>query len=196
MNKKNSENTSPEPGSETLESELETQVQPPKGLDKPMFCTACGVKNPGDANFCKQCGHRMERSNSRPLSEEEFAFPADPNETVRKLLVTAYKHYEIQNLDAALRACHEAVLIRPDSTDVHSLMSTLYEKQGNIPLAITEREKVLDLNPGSIADREKLDELKEGKPLAKAGKINFVRQATGTPFWDRSGSQALVPFSL
>ncbi|MDE3153481.1 MAG: zinc-ribbon domain-containing protein, partial [Acidobacteriota bacterium] len=25
----------------------------------PVFCTACGVQNEGDARFCKACGHRL-----------------------------------------------------------------------------------------------------------------------------------------
>lgn len=156
-----------------------------------MFCTACGAKNPGDANFCNRCGHRTLRNSAPKITEEEFVQAADTEERVREMLMLAYQRYETGDLEAAIKTCQQALDERPDSTDAHSLMSTLYEKQGEREKAIAERERVLALNPGSIADREKLDELRDGKSPVKAGRI-ISSHRTSTSLLDSRAGAALI----
>lgn len=148
----------------------ETTAIPEEGVPA-MFCTQCGTRNGSAAKFCKQCGHKLERTGPLRISEEEFKLPESRDERVRALMLLAYQKYEASDLDGAVALCVEAVEVRPESTDAHSLLSTLYEKKGDRQNAIAERERVLELNPGSIADREKLDELKDGKSSFTPRKI-------------------------
>ena len=71
-------------------------------------------------------------------------------------MVLAFERNEAGDVDGAILDCREALEFAPDSTSAHSLMGMLYEKKGERDKAITEFEKVLELNPGSIAVREKL----------------------------------------
>jgi tetratricopeptide (TPR) repeat protein len=161
-----------------------------------MFCTACGTKNVLDANFCKQCGHKLDRTSRPKISEEEFALPESPDEKVKDLLLLAFKKSETEDLEAALQACGEALALRPDSTDAHSLMSTLYEKQGDIEKAVAEREKVLELNPGSIADREKLDQLRDGTIKITPRRIISSRRTAAPALFDSPGGAALAAVAV
>src|SRR5262249_31640019 len=117
-----------------------------------MFCTRCGTRNTIDANYCKQCGRKMEKPSPPPISDDEYALPGKPEEKVSELLVLAFHRSEAHDLEGAIKVCSEALEVLPDSTSAHSLMGMLYEKQGERSKAIAEFEKVLELNPGSIAD--------------------------------------------
>lgn len=164
----------------------------PKEGDSPMYCTACGVRNTQDANFCKQCGHKLDKTSPVAISEEDFAIPPGPDDRVEKLLVTAFQEYEAGDLDGAIQACSEALTIRPESTSAHSLMGTLYEKRGERDKAIAEYEKVLLLNPGSIADREKLDQLRDGTALIVPRKITSSRRLPGRALFDSPTGAAVA----
>jgi Tfp pilus assembly protein PilF len=179
----------------TIPLAVVTPSQPEKG-ESTMFCTGCGTKNTSDANFCKQCGHKLTKSGALKISEEDFALPESREEKVRSLLLLAFEKYEAGDLDAAIQTCTQALEIRPDSTDVHSLMSTLYEKKGDKDKAIAERERVLELNPGSIADREKLDELREGDISLKPFKINSSRRASTPVLFDSPGAQVAAAVAV
>jgi len=144
--------------------------------DPAMFCTDCGTRNPADANFCKQCGRKMERSGTPRLTEEEFALPVPAEDRVGELMVRAFKLKEEGDLEGAVAACRSALELRPESASAHSLLGMLYEVQGSRDLAIAEFEKVLQLNPGSIADREKLDALRDPTRVVKRVKITSSRR--------------------
>jgi tetratricopeptide (TPR) repeat protein len=157
--------TSPEPAS--LEG-----VRPEKG-DSTMFCTHCGTRNGTDANFCKQCGHKLDRLHTPTISEEEFADLGQPDHRVSDLLALAFRKEADGDIDGAVGACSDALGVSPDSTSAHSLMGMLYEK------AIEEFEQVLKLNPGSIADREKLEQLRDATTVITPRKITSVRRLPG-----------------
>ena len=130
-----------------------------------MFCTACGTPNGDISSFCKQCGHKLDPVAGPRITEEQFdrALPAE--EQVSALLERAYRLRKTGELASAVRLCEEALRLNPESTSVHSLLGQLHEQIGNREGAILEYERVLQLNPGSIADRVKLDELRgEGLP--------------------------------
>lgn len=171
-----------------------TQALPEEGAlpMSPLFCTACGAKNVADANYCKQCGHRLEKTGPLRITEEAFALAATRDEQVRELLVLAYRRYEDGDLAGAVETCGRALGAAPNSTDAHSLMSTLYEKQGEREKAIAERERVLELNPGSIADREKLEELREGTLTLTRRKIISAHRASRGLFETRAGAAAVA----
>ncbi len=120
-----------------------------------MFCTACGTQNGDDGRFCKQCGKPLER-------------PADTvsEETNPILLERAYQARRDGNLDRSLTICRLAVDRNGNDTSAWSLLGQIYEEMGNIEEALRAYEKVVALNPGSIADRIKLDELRGEAPPA------------------------------
>lgn len=161
-----------------------------------MFCTSCGTQNTADARFCKRCGHALDRSDTPIITEEEFTRPDVEEERFKSLLLLAFQKNETNDLDAAITACEEALTLRPNSTDAHSLLSTLYEKKGDRERAITEREKVVQLNPGSIADREKLDLLRDGEAVVPPRKIHMSRRQPGGGLFDSPASVAFAAVAV
>jgi tetratricopeptide (TPR) repeat protein len=134
-----------------------------------MFCTSCGTKNQEESNYCKQCGHSLEKSTLPRISQADFDRALPDEEQVSALLERAYRFRKDGDLPAAVSLCEEALRLRPESTSAHSLLGQLYEQQGDREQAIREYECVLLLNPGSIADRVKLDELRgDGVPAGRA----------------------------
>jgi tetratricopeptide (TPR) repeat protein len=130
-----------------------------------MFCTACGTRNADVSNFCKQCGHNLERTDSNSRSDAASGPALLPEAQVVALLERAYRLRKSGELPAAVQLCEEALRLNPESTSVHSLLGQIHEQMGNRDAAIQEYERVLQLNPGSIADRLKLDELRaDGLP--------------------------------
>ena len=129
-----------------------------------MFCTSCGTKNSEDGNFCKQCGLRLDKPAHNKISEQDFERAMPEDEQVTSLLERAYIARKSGDRLGAIALCHEALDLRPTSTSCHSLLGQLYEQGGERELAIEQYEKVMALNPGSIADRVKLDELRGDVP--------------------------------
>lgn len=125
-----------------------------------MFCTDCGARNAEISNYCKQCGHKLDRAAAARISEEAFDRALPLEEQVSALLERAYRLRKSGELAAAVRLCEEALRLNPESTSVHSLLGQIHEQMGNHDSAIQEYERVMQLNPGSIADRVKLDELR------------------------------------
>jgi tetratricopeptide (TPR) repeat protein/ribosomal protein L40E len=180
--------------SETLTTSAPAETL--KEGESAMFCTSCGTRNTADARFCKRCGHALDRTDAPTITEEEFTRPDVEEERFRSLLLLAFQKNEANDLDAAIAACEEALTLQPNSTDAHSLMSTLYEKKGDREKAITEREKVLQLNPGSIADREKLDSLRDGEAAVTPRKIHMSRRQPGGGLFDSPASVAFAAVAV
>jgi tetratricopeptide (TPR) repeat protein len=134
-----------------------------------MFCTSCGTKNAADSKFCKQCGHELEKTTGSRVREEDFDRALPEDEQINALLERAYRARKAGDTAHAIVLCQEALQLRPDSTTAHSLLGQLYESIGEHDLAIRAYERVLQLNPGSIADRVKLDELRGGDLPALRG---------------------------
>lgn len=115
-----------------------------------------------DSNYCKKCGHQLEKTTPTKISEEEYDRALPEDEQLSALLERAYRQRTQGDVAAAISLCEEALRLRPKSTSAHALLAQLYEQNGQIESAIRELETVLQLNPGSIADRVKLDELRGG----------------------------------
>ena len=125
-----------------------------------MFCTSCGTKNVADSNFCKQCGSKVEKLLSPRINQEDLQRALPDEEQMNALLEHAYALRKEGNYDGAIALCVEALHLPMESTSAHSLLGQIYEEKGDRAAAIREYERVLILNPGSIADRVKLDELR------------------------------------
>ncbi|MBM3495390.1 MAG: zinc-ribbon domain-containing protein, partial [Armatimonadetes bacterium] len=162
-----------------------------------MYCVECGTKNPDDAKFCKQCGRRMEAlgpagsapAEAPPAEPTRPAQAPDPEARYKELLALGFRHYDHAEYDAAALAVMSALEVRPDSTDAHALLSTIYERLGDREKAIAERERVLQLNPASIADREKLEALRSGIAQVAPRKILSSHRPDPT-FWDTPAGAA------
>lgn len=132
-----------------------------------MFCRECGAGLSPDSKFCKECGAKVATTvnvKSMTLTVQDLEpVVGDVNqERLTKLLDMAFWHSDAGNLDAAVKAAEAALVINPASTTAHSLLSTLYERKGDDVRAIEHLEAVLEINPDSIADQTKLDQLQRG----------------------------------
>lgn len=130
-----------------------------------MFCRECGAGISPDSKFCKECGAKLGgivKTMALTVQDLEPVAGDVNQERLAKLLDMAFWHNDAGNLDAAVKACEAALVINPASTTAHSLLSTLYEKKGDDQRAIDHLEAVLEINPDSIADQTKLDQLQRG----------------------------------
>ena len=136
-----------------------------------MYCTDCGSRNPQESNYCRECGRKIlsfedearlaPSRTSKLLNIEMTEPPAEPDK-LRLLLDMAFWHNEVGNVSGAILACEAALKVDPYSTSALSLLGCLYEKQGKDDKAIEAFERVVQLNPDSIADAEKLENLLRG----------------------------------
>jgi|GEM_PF-3377373 len=124
-----------------------------------MKCQKCGAENPDESRLCSACGAEIEQATKAETAD---------------LIYETLRLYEQLDLDAALAKCKEALSVDPDSPSARSLLGLIYEKladrektRGNIDqandyysAAIRQIERVLEDNPDSVADREKLQELR------------------------------------
>ncbi len=163
--------------------------EPRKEDDETMYCTQCGTRNPDDANFCQKCGRQIGRA-IRPLDDAEYSVLQQPEDRVGDLLATAFKRREQGDMEGAIRACATALQVRPESTSAHSLLGMLFEEQGEKDKAITQFERVLSLNPGSIADREKLEQLRDATTAITPRKITSSQKKGTTLFDSPAGAAA------
>ncbi|HEU4751504.1 MAG TPA: tetratricopeptide repeat protein [Armatimonadota bacterium] len=117
-----------------------------------MVCPSCQTLNFRDFKFCRECGTHL------PLPD-----PNSPDDglssQVERLLEQAFTLLDQGSADEAALAAQGALALNPDSASAHSILGLIYERQGRKTDAIQEFQQVLALNPGSVADREKLNEL-------------------------------------
>lgn len=128
-----------------------------------MFCTACGTKNPTDSHFCKQCGKKIEVATATKIDETEYVRAMPEEEQVTALLENAYLHRSRGDLEGAIALCEEAIRLKSDNPSAHALIAQIAVQQGDKERAIKEYERVVAISPTNIADRIKLEELREGK---------------------------------
>ena len=125
-------------------------------------CPKCGQESPDQARFCRFCGNRL-------TAGVEASAP-DPGLTSeqrgQRLLEEAFRLSEQGRVLAAIQTCQQALAMNPNSTSAHSLLGTLYERQGDRDRAIREYEQVLTLSPASTVERRRLNELM-GVPTAR-----------------------------
>ncbi|MCE5313803.1 MAG: hypothetical protein ABFD49_08880 [Armatimonadota bacterium] len=139
-----------------------------------MKCPKCGTFNGKTNKFCRECGLHMawvvEDDNQRQASTG----PALDDVALGESLAEVYDCYESGDLDAALSGAENIAGRNPDSTSVHGILALIYERKGEIELesgetesahgflemALAQYEKIIDLNPNSAADREKLSALR------------------------------------
>jgi len=96
-----------------------------------------------------------------PLDESAFQLDSpEQQEKIQQLLDEALTHESEGRWQEAILACEGVLVLDPANTSAHSLLGLIYEKQGELHKAVAEYEKVVALNPDSVADRAKLEELR------------------------------------
>lgn len=138
-------------------------------------CAKCGTGNPVDNKFCKECGERLERVESPAPEVESEPEPLEKIDVaVGQLLYRTFQLYETGKLEEAVASCKNALQLNPDSTSAHSLLGMIYEKKSKIAetegdheaahefllCGMRQYQRVIEINPNSIADAEKLRELR------------------------------------
>ena len=118
-----------------------------------MYCPDCGRRNEADAQFCSECGTRFAGARARPATSTR-----EPHELVRQ----ASELKDRGQLEVAIELCRRAVLTEPRHRGAHALLGLLYERKGQTASAIREYRVVLEIDPNSTAEREKLDILLHG----------------------------------
>jgi len=126
-------------------------------------CARCGQDSPDQARFCRHCGAPLPAAGTAPTPPPAAA---TPEQRAQRLLEEAFRLSEEGRILAAVQACQQAITINPDSVSAHSLLGTLYERQGDRESAIHEYEQVLTLSPESTVERRRLNELM-GVPTAR-----------------------------
>ena len=160
-----------------------------------MFCTACGTKNQTNSNFCKQCGQRLEKTTAGKINEADFDHALPLEEQINALLERAYRLRKAGDIPGALALCNEILELRPTSTSAHSLLGQLYELSGDRQRAIAAYERVLEINPGSIADRVKLDELRDQTTSSAGSRPHIVLADRNMGRQDSRGMLAVAAYA-
>lgn len=119
-----------------------------------MNCNKCGTANDDGSKYCKECGQRL----ADPGRTAQIS--ADQHLKIGEFVYHAYKESEAGNLDKAIEACQGALAINDANHATHALLGSIYERKGDLARAIYEYERVVSLNPGSLDDRRKLEQLR------------------------------------
>ena len=135
-------------------------------------CPKCGKDSPDQARFCRTCGAPMAATGAAASAPPG----GTPEQRAQRLLEEAFRLSEESRILGAVQACQQALTINPNSVSAHSLLGTLYERQGDRDAAIREYEQVLTLSPESTVERRRLNELM-GVPTAGVGVRISVRTA-------------------
>ncbi len=133
-------------------------------------CSRCGEKNATGSLFCKRCGGPLgtdsagaaDTTAAIPAVEEtgeskSWAEPAVADVTV--YLNRATELLAQDRVQEAVEACHEALQAYPSSPEAYSLLGMAEEEAGNLKLAIEAYEEAVRLDPGRIAERERIAQL-------------------------------------
>lgn len=129
-----------------------------------MLCTHCNTPNFHDYKFCRECGTKLDRPAQTPVGAPQ----------AESLLEEAFKLLEQGQADQALASAQAALALDPESLSAHSALALVYERQGKIAEAIHQLEVVLERNPDSAADREKLAELRGSRSQARKRRFEFT----------------------
>lgn len=115
-----------------------------------MQCPGCRSSNLPGYRFCHHCGHPLDAASVTATIEAGLATQ----------LAEAFENLERGDLAAAEVVLKDVLSEHPDSVSAHSVLATVCERYGRTEEAIAHLEIVLDRCPDSIADRERLRDLK------------------------------------
>lgn len=138
-----------------------------------MKCPTCGTNNGRTNKFCRGCGTRLDVI--KPSDADLHDATCPPDDIARgEELFEVWQLYSADELDAALEKVQEIIECNPESASAHSIRSLIYQRQaeekfragqenegrGLLELAILDYDRIVELNPDSTADKEKLASLR------------------------------------
>jgi tetratricopeptide (TPR) repeat protein len=151
-----------------------------------MKCPNCDTVNAKTNKYCRQCGTRLDVL----VSHEPEPAPATDEVVLGEELFAVLELFERGDLDAALDKSSKLLSGNPGSASAHSIVALVYERKAEAALAegnsdgardflkraIEHYEAIIDLNPDSSADREKLASLRlrhTGNDASLQPKVSF-----------------------
>jgi tetratricopeptide (TPR) repeat protein len=146
-------------------------------------CPACGTGNTPDSKFCRHCGQllRAPASNAKipaPPSTEDDGEDTltSPQEIdarrARQLLDRALQLSERGDLSAAILACRQASTLDAHNPACFAMLGTLLERSGDVRGAVTAYERVVNMSPDNVLERESLARLRARLDRAPAFHFN------------------------
>ena len=150
-----------------------------------MKCPRCGKTNGKTNKYCRECGIRLPKLVEDQPKDHS---PVRDEVGVGEELFEVWELVEAGDLDGALAKGEAMVESNPDSASAHSLVALICERKAEgeleqgyddqwqkfIKLAVAQYEKIIDLNPGSTADREKLASLRKKLAGVAVGPVPIV----------------------
>ncbi len=91
-----------------------------------------------------------------------------PVSRIDKLIASAQKYIQENNLEAAMFDLREAVKLEPNNAIVHALLGSVYLQQGNLPYARIHINKAVSLDANNPTVKEAQQKLKEKDKTAAA----------------------------
>ncbi|HSV72986.1 MAG TPA: zinc ribbon domain-containing protein [Chthonomonadales bacterium] len=164
-----------------------------------MYCTQCGTRNPQNARYCKQCGRPIEVA---PAEQPDASSPAPEAPSLamraRQLRDRAERRLAAEELDAALDDAREAVELAPLELDALRLLARVHERRGEMGLAVAAAERVCELAPDGMDDRDRLVALRHGGRSLPRRLLGVRRGAHAVLFDSRGGAAlaAMVVFAV
>jgi len=177
-----------------------------------MKCPNCGGVNGKTNKYCRECGTRLD-----VLTAAQDAAETRPDEVgLGEELFSVIELFESGDLDSALEKGVRVAQANPGSASAHSIVALVYERKAEQELAdgdpdrshqflkraIDHYEELIDLNPDSAADREKLAFLRlkytggTSAPGAERFDLRRVMLAVPKPIWAAFGAFIVVLFLI
>ncbi len=141
-------------------------------------CRECGARNSESSTFCVRCGVAIAgdtpRAEAAPGSDTDRLDPVQPEDSTPEvepvivadepaavgpeaLLARAADLMGEGRPDDAAAQCREAIGLAPDMVAAYSMLGMAEEQRGNTIAAAGAYRRVLQLDPGRAAEREKLE---------------------------------------
>ncbi len=112
-------------------------------------CKSCLAHNSLDSTFCKKCGATLPADDLKQAKDKLEAVIAD-----------GFKVFSAGRTSEAMQVAETAVLANPSSTAALSLKAMCHERLGQVAEALECHERVLEIDPDSMLDKIKVNDLK------------------------------------
>ena len=136
-------------------------------------CRECSARNSDSSTFCVRCGAPLRREQTSaaatpgsdtdrldPVTVEAAPVEAAPDPEA--LLVEAADLMGNRRPEEAAAKCREAIRLAPEMVAAYSMLGMAEEQRGNTMAAAGAYRRVLQIDPGRSAEREKLELLYAG----------------------------------
>ena len=148
-----------------------------------MKCPKCGTTNGKTNKYCRECGLQLEGLAEEQARPRDQAAAASDEVALGEELFEVWELLKSGDLDSALEKGEQMLGSSPESASAHSLVALIYERkaehelaEGNVSgghqflkFAVAQYERIIDLNPDSTADREKVASLRRRLTGGPAG---------------------------